>query len=214
MSVLLCDLSSVVTQNSFEQVFSALSAANGGSLAIADPSALRDESYDAFSAGRMGETEFTLRLRARLGWRGSDPALLSIMADRYGSVDLAVMELLVELRQRGWYLVGVLDDATRAASGATRSGRPADHWGSHGGGQFTEQLTVFDQVHEPGDHPRTDPRFFADLLRAVSGGYGPRLYVDAQVEHVAAARRAGLDAHLFGGATGLRAACQHLAVGV
>jgi hypothetical protein len=206
MSVLLCDLSSVVTQNSFEQVYSALSAANGGSLAIADPGALRDETYDAFSAGRIGETAFTLHLRARLGWRGTDPALLSIMADRYGSVDLAVMELLVELRQRGWYLVGVLDAATREASGAARDG----NWG----GQFAEQLTVFDQLHEPADHPRADPRFFADLLRAVAGGYGPRLYVDAQVEHVAAARRAGLDAHLFGGATGLRAACQHLAVGV
>lgn len=215
MSVLLCDLSSVVTQTSFEQVFSALAEANGGSLAIADPGALRDEAYDRFSAGRIGETEFTLHLRARLGWRGSDPALLSIMADRYGSVDLAVMELLVELGQRGWYLVGVLDDATREASGAARDGSHRDdHWGSHWGGQFAEQLTVFDQLHQPADHPRTDPRFFADLLRNVTGGYGPRLYVDARVEHVAAARRAGLDAHLFGGATGLRAACQHLAVGV
>jgi hypothetical protein len=206
MSVLLCDLSSVVTQNSFEQVFSALSAANGGALAITDPG----ETYDAFSSGRIGETEFTLHLRARLGWRGSDPALLSIMADRFGSVDLAVMELLVELRQRGWYLVGVLDAATRGASGAARDGNWIGHWGS----QFAEQLTVFDQLHEPGDHPRTDPRFFADLLRSVTGGYGPRLYVDARVAHVAAARRAGLDAHLFGGAAGLWDASQWLAVGV
>ncbi len=206
MSVLLCDLSSVVNQVSFERVHAALTDANGDWLAVTDPAALRDETFDAFAAGQIGEAEFTLHLRARLGWRGSDPALLAIMADLYGSVDVAVMELLVELRDRGWHLVGVLDGTQVAEADPMRRAR----WG----GQFAEQLTVFDQVHEIVDHSRTDPRFFAAVLRTVAGEHGPRLYVDARTEHVAAARRAGLDAHLFRGATGLRTACMTLAVGV
>lgn len=203
MSVLLCDLSSLVTHVSFVRVHAALTRANGGWLAVAEPDELRDEAYDAFTAGQIGEHEFTLHLRARLGWRGSDPGLLSIMADSYGSVDVAVMELLVELRERGWYLVGLLEPP--ASADPMRRAR----WG----GQFAEQLTVFHQVHKIVDHPRTDPRFFADVLRIV-GGHGPRLYIDARAENVAAARRSGLDAHLFSGASGLRSACGSLMVGV
>lgn len=206
MSVLLCDLSSVVTQVSFEQVHAALVAANGGSLAVCEPAELRDETFDAFTTGQIGEAEFTLHLRARLGWRGTDPDLLAIMADLYGSVDVAVMELLVELRERGWHLVGILDGTASAEADPMRRAR----WG----GQFAEQLTVFHQVRELVEHPRTDPRFFAALLRSTAVAQGARLYVDARPEHVAAARRAGLDAHLFRGATGLRAACLALAVGV
>ncbi len=209
MAVLLCDLSSVVTPVSFAQVHGALAAANGGEIAVDDPQALRDEAFDDFAAGRIGEPEFTRHLRARLAWHGTDPDLLAIMADLYGSVDVAVMELVVDLRRRGWHLVGILDEDQDADPMRRR------RWG----GQFAEQLTVFHQVYRltpsgrPGD-ARTDPRHFAALLRAVPAEHGPRLYVDSRPQNVAAARRAGLDAHLFRGAAGLRSMCLQFAVGV
>ncbi len=215
MSVLLCDLSSVLAPASLAQVHHALAVANGG-ITVERPEQLLDQAFDEFAAGRLGEPEFIRLQRARLGWRGSDPELLSFLADACGTVDVAVMELLVELRDRGWHLVGILEhDAGDLLH--------QPHWG----GRFAEQLAVFDRVHRVGADrlgtpgqpvvPRpgggwTDPRRFAELLRAVPTGHGERLYVDSRPEGVAAARRSGLDAHLFRGASGLRATCLQMMV--
>jgi FMN phosphatase YigB (HAD superfamily) len=213
MPVLLSDLASFVSGISLGRVHARLCEANGGRLALADPDQLRDSEFDAFVAGRIGEAEYALHLRARLGWRGTDPDLVAIFADLYGSIDIAVMELLVELRARHWHLV-----ALGEPGGHTPAGRRA-RWG----GEYAEQLSVFDRVIDyPADLPRdsrgevikADPRFFAFLLRDTDPGYGPRLYVDDRPENVAAARRSGLDAHLFRGASGLRSACVAFTVGV
>jgi FMN phosphatase YigB (HAD superfamily) len=204
MPTLVCDLASVVSDVSFERVYRRLEAANGGRVALADPQQLNDDMFRAFEAGQLGESEYARHVGARLAWHGSDADLVDIFADLYGSVDVAVMELLVALRGRGWYLVGL------------------DH--HHGpatwGGQYAEQLTVFDRVvatstGRPGPELRpTDPRFFAQVLRDVPGSHGPRLFVADHPAAVAAARRAGLDAHLFRGAAGLRSVCLELTVGV
>lgn len=214
MPVLLCDLSSVVTEVSFSSVHAALAAANGGEVSLARPEDLRDVALEDFTTGRIGESELTRHLRARLGWRGSDPDLLAIMAGLYESVDIGVMELLVDLRGHGWHLVGILDGAAeRGLEGAPDADDPM-HRGRWGG-QLAEQLTVFHQVHRlaEGTASPADPRHFAAALRTVPSGHGARLYVDSRPQLVAAARRAGLDAHLYRGAVEMRATCLRLAVG-
>ncbi len=202
MPTLLCDLASVVSDVDFERVYRRLQAANGGWVALADPQQLADDTFRAFEAGQLGESEYARHLRARLAWRGSDADLVGIFADLYGSVDVAVMELLLDLRTRGWFLVG-LDHHHGPAS-----------WG----GQYAHQLTLFDQVVASGrggpELSHTDPRFFAQVLRDVPGTHGARLFVADRPEAVAAARRAGLDAYLFRGAAGLRSVCLDLTVPV
>lgn len=224
MPALICDLASVVAEPRLERVFDRLRRANGGALALDQPDHLRDDAFTAFESGRLGESEYARHVRAQLAWHGSDADLVAIFAELYGSVDVAVMELLVDLRTQGWHLVGL-------------DGRPATSpaWG----GQYAEQLTVFDQVitvapsrpARPGGNgsapapeelhavpvqngalESADPRLLARLLREVPATHGPRLFVADRPERVAAARRSGLDGHLYRGAAGLRAACLTLAV--
>jgi hypothetical protein len=206
MPVLLCDLASMIAEVRLDREHERLRLANGGHVAVAEPEDLRDDAFAAFQGGRIGESEYARHLRARLHWRGSDATLVDIFADLYGSVDVAVMELLVELRAQGWFLVG-LDQRP-----PWRRDR-ASGWG----GQYAEQLTVFHRVCpvaprwpvpvQHGELAPTDPRFFARVLRDVPPAQGPRLFAADRVESVAAARTAGLDAHLYRGASGLRAAC-------
>jgi hypothetical protein len=207
--VLLCDLASVVTTVGVEEVYRRLVAANGGQVGLSGPQELRDDALDAFEAGRLGEFEYARQLRARLAWEAGDQALVEIVADLYASVDVGVMELLLELRAHGWFLVG-LDHRAAAA-------QPV--WGQ----RYADQLQVFDVVlpgAQPvgavpapqGAHHGTDPRFFARVLRSVPAGHGPRLFVAERPEIVAAARRAGLDGHLYRGAAGLRSACLAMSV--
>jgi len=214
MPVLLCDLASMIGEARLDRVHERLRAANGDQLAVEDPEELRDDAFAAFEVGRMGESEYARHLRARLRWRGTDADLVDIFADLYGSVDVAVMELLVDLRSRDWFLVG-LDQR-----------RPRGSWG----GQYAEQLTVFDRVVavaprvaagpapsvpvQHGELAPSDPRFFTRVLRDVAPSHGPRLFVSDRPETVAAARTAGLDGHLFRGAAGLRSACFALALSV
>jgi len=108
------------------------------------------------------------------------------------TVDLQVVEVLTELRDRGWELV--------AADDAEAGGGPGDQPGV---------LSLFERVVHAGDigAARPDPRFFAELLRWLAG-HGLRLYVDADARNVSAARRAGLDAHLFTSAADLLSACR------
>jgi len=200
-----------VAEVRFEDVYRRLVAANDGAVALARPDQLRDDALTAFEDGRLGESEYARHLRARLAWHGSDATLVDIVSGLYASVDVAVMELLLELRTGGWYLVGLDHHAVGAQS----------IWGQ----RYAEQLAVFDllvpgaqpagAVPAPqGAHHGTDPRFFARLLRGVPAGYGPKLFVAARPESVAAARRAGLDAHLYRGAAGLRSTCRAMSVPV
>ncbi len=200
MPVLVCDLGSVLFEVSFDRALERLRAANGGELGLSDTLDLRDAEFKAFETGEMGESEYARHLRVRLGWRGSDPDLVDLFADVYGSLDLGVLEVLVELRERGWYLVGV-DNSNPWHEPRWRH-------------QFAGQLTVFHQVISSVDARvrKPDPRFFAQALRDVPAGHGQRLFVDDRTENVAAARTAGLDGHLFRGAAGLRAACRSLSV--
>jgi putative hydrolase of the HAD superfamily len=197
-----CDLGSVLFEVSFERALQRFRAENGGELGLSDTVDLRDDAFRAFETGQMGESEYARHLRVRLGWHGSDPDLVDIFGDVYGSLDVGVLEVLVELRERGWYLVGV-DNSNPWHESRWRE-------------QYAEQLAVFHQVVSSISTGvrKPDPRFFSQALRDVPPGHGARLFVDDRPENVAAARRAGLDGHLFRGASGLRAACMSLAIGV
>ena len=200
--VLLCDLGSVLFEVSFDNVVVRFREANGGLVDLTGPVELRDEAFRAFETGERGESEYALHLRARLGWRGSDPELVDIFADVYGSVDLGVLECLVELRDHGWHLVGV-DNSNPWHESAWRT-------------RYAQELAVFHRIvsSTTAGVRKPDPRFFTVALRDVPPSLGPRLFVDDRPENVSAARRAGLDGHLFRGASGLRAACRELSVGV
>jgi putative hydrolase of the HAD superfamily len=194
--VLLCDLGSVLFDVSFERALTRFREANGGRLDLQDPTQLRDDAYRAFETGSMGESEYARHLRVRLGWQGSDPDLVEIFTDIYGSIDVGVLEVLLELRDLGWHLIGV-DNSNPWHESQWRR-------------QYAEQLSVFHRLLSSitlGAR-KPDPRFFTNALRGVPAGLGPRLFVDDRPENVAAARRSGLDAHLFRGASGLRASCQ------
>ncbi len=57
------------------------------------------------------------------------------------------------------------------------------------------------------DGPGDDPRTLARVLRELPLTAGPRLYISGETRAVAAARQAGLDAHLYRGAAELRRIC-------
>jgi FMN phosphatase YigB (HAD superfamily) len=201
MPTLICDLGGVLfIETDPQRRIDAWRSANGGVLGVETGPELRDDLLRGFEAGAVGEAEYALHLRARLGWTGSDETLLEGWNAAHGPVDLDVLETLSRLRERGWHLIGATDDSPWDERCRTD--------------KFGWALTLFDQVVSSAQvgTRRPDPRFFAEL-RSVSGT-GPRLYVDDDAHNVAAARRAGLDAHLFTTAAAMDSACRHLVVSV
>jgi len=190
---LICDLDGVLYSESPQRRLDAWREANGGALGIAAPDELVDGELHAFRSGALDEAGYAHHLRARLGWQGADDDLLRLWSAG-SSVVLGVIDVLSGLRDRGWQLIAV-----DGADPWTRRGRED---------QFAWTLSMFERVEAAGGPGarRPDPRFFADLLRGLPR-HGPRLYVDPDARNVSAARRAGLDGHLFSGAGALQAAC-------
>jgi FMN phosphatase YigB (HAD superfamily) len=201
MPTLICDFGGVLfAQADLQRRVEAWWSANSGVLGVQSGEQLRDDLLRGFEAGTVGEVEYALHLRARLGWTGSDEQLTRIWADAHGPVNLDVLEALGQLRERGWKLLGAADDTPWDERAR------AEHFGS--------AVALFDRVVtgcQVGAR-RPDPRFFAGLRAAC--GQGQRLYVDDDPHNVAAARRAGLDAHLFTTVEDLIAACRRLVVAV
>jgi FMN phosphatase YigB (HAD superfamily) len=201
MPTLICDLGGVFfAATDPHRRIDVWRSVNGGLLGVETGDDLRDDVLRGFEEGRVGEAEYALHLRARLGWCGSDEQLLQGWGQGQGAVNLDVLQALTRLRERGWRLVGACDDTPWDARVR------AEHYGW--------ALALFDRVvtaREAGA-VRPDPRFFAELRSAC--GQGQRLYVDDDPRGVAAARRAGLDAHLFTDADALVAACRHLVIAV
>ena len=201
MPVLLCDLGSVLFDCTLDRSIARWRETNGGHLGVGVVRELQDDAYRAFQAGRLGEAEYARHLRARLEWQGSDEELIEIWNEAVGPIDLDVLALLRELRNEGWYLVAA------ANTNPWHEGR----WRS----LYSEALPVFHAVATSTvvGVGVPDPRFFAAALRGVSAT-GPRLFVDGRPENVSAARRSGLDGHLFRDAAGLRTACRALLAAV
>jgi hypothetical protein len=213
---LICDLHGLVQDVDHEAVLDRLRAANGGEVELDSARELRDEAFESFRCGVIGENEYARHLRARLGWRGSDADLVHALAGLYAAIDLGVMEVLLDLRRSGWFLIG-LDHQAGAATG------------THGrwGGEYAEQLGIFHRVLSPGvlvgggsglsvqvpGQSRgtalgtTDPRFFARLRQEAPTAHGVRLLVTTGADVAAAARSQGFETHVFRGATALRSAC-------
>jgi putative hydrolase of the HAD superfamily len=191
---LICDLGGVLFSDTPQRRIDAWRVTNGGVLGIATPDDLMDDELRAFRSGTVGEGEYAHHLRARLGWTGSDDDLVQGW-NAGTAVLLEVIDVLSALRERGWQLIASDD---------------TDHWTQRGREeQFGWALSLFERVVHVGDvgARRPDPRFFAELLRWLPR-HGPRLYVDDDARNVSAARRAGLDGHLFSGAAGLASACR------
>jgi FMN phosphatase YigB (HAD superfamily) len=197
MPVLLCDVGNVLVSSSMERVLTAWRQVNDGVLAVSTDRELRDEAYRAFQTGDLGESEYARHLRVLLGWRGTDVDLVEIYRDVYGAIDLDVLQVLGELRSEGWDLVAVVNtdpwrhDVLRERLGETAS-------------VFSRWVTST-QVRAR----KTDQRFLTEAVRGYPA-HGLRLFVDDRPENVAAARGAGLDAHLFRNAAGLRESCTSL----
>jgi FMN phosphatase YigB (HAD superfamily) len=198
VATLICDLDGVLFSDPPQRRIEAWRQANGGVLGVGTPAELLDDELWAFRAGALGEAEYTRHLRSRLGWTGDDERLVELWISGV-SVVLEVIDVLSGLRERGWQLIAADD-----ADPWTRRGREQ---------QFGWTLSMFERVVRSEDVGayRPDPRFFAELLRGLPR-QGPRLYVDDDARNVSAARRAGLDAHLFSGAGGLGAACRSVLV--
>ena len=197
MPTLICDLGGVLFAPADPQRrIDAWRAANGGALGVSTGSELWDDALRGFEVGHVGEAEYILHLRSRLGWTGADEQLLHGWAQGQGPINLDVLESLSRLRDRGWQLIGAADDSPWDARARS------EHFGW--------ALALFDRIITAPDvgAARPDPRFFAGL-RSVCG-QGQRLYADADAHNVAAARRAGLDAHRFTDADALVVACRHL----
>lgn len=169
--------------------------ANGGQLGVSEPRGLQDEALRQFETGQLGESEYARHLRALLHWGGGDHELVQVFDDMFGPVDLDVVQLLGELRQDGWQLIGVMN--------TNPWHEPV--WRS----LYGPMLEVFDRIHTSTSLRLRlpDHRFLAEALRGTSGE-GLRLFVDHRPEHVTAARSAGMDAHLFRTAARLASACE------
>lgn len=196
--VLICGLANVVFDVSFARPIARWWEVNGGLLGVQEPRDLADRALRAFEVAGMGEPEYARHLRAQLLWQGNDLELVEIFADAFGPVDLDVVQLLGDLRQEGWHLVGVMN---------------TNPWHERVWRErYADSLRVFDRVLTSTDLRLRvpDPRFFGEALRQVPPAEY-RLVVDDRPESVSAARAAGLDAHLFRGAAGMSAACESLA---
>jgi FMN phosphatase YigB (HAD superfamily) len=193
MPSLICDLDGVLFSDAPQRRLDAWRDANGGVLGVTVPAELDDDALRAFRAGALGEPEYAAHLRERLRWTGDDDELVELWVTGRAVV-LEVLDVLVRLRERGWQLIAVDD---------------ADPWtGRHRAEQFGWAVSLFERVVRGSEVAarRPDPRFFAELLRGLPR-HGPRLYVDDDPRNVSAARRAGLDGHLFSGAMSLQTAC-------
>ena len=201
MPTLICDLGGVLfTETDPQRRLDAWRSANGGRLGLETGAELDDDVLAGFRTGAVGDADYALHLRERLGWTGSDEQLAAGWAAGLGPVALDVLEVVSRLRERGWRLVGAVD---------------TDPWEERARAeQFGWVLSLFDRVVTSTEvrARRPDPRFFAELRSA--SRQGPRLYVDDAQHNVAAARRAGLDAHLFTDAAALEGACRRLVVAV
>jgi FMN phosphatase YigB (HAD superfamily) len=194
---LFCDLTGVVFADAPDRPVREWRAANGGALRISSLSQLRDDLYCGFELGQVEPAQYAGHLRAVLGWNGSDQDLVRIWNSARGALVLDVVETLSGLRDRGWQLVAV----------AT-----IDPWSEQAlQEQFDTVMSMFDRtvLSTRVRSRKPDPRFFAEMLRAVPR-HGPQLYVDHDPQVVAAARRAGIDGHVFADAQGLKSACQSL----
>ena len=188
MPTLICDLDGVLFGDPSQRRVDAWREANGGVLGVTTAADLDDDEQRAFRAGRLTAPEYAAHLRRRLGWTGSDDELARLWSAG-SAVVLEVVEVIGILRERGWSLVAADD---------------TDPWTAQGrASQLSWVRSLFERVVTAGDAGarRPDPRYFAELLRGLPSG--PRLYVDDDPRNVSAARRAGLDAHLFNGAAGL-----------
>lgn len=197
MPTLFCDLGGVVFAETAQRSLDGWRTANGGELAVATPGELRDAEYRAFQVGDLGESEYARHLRVRLGWAGTDDELVQIWNLGQGPVVLEVLDALSTLRDRGWQLVA----ATNTDPWQLRARQE----------QFGWVMSLFDRVVASTQvrSRKPDPRFFAEMLRSVPR-HVPQLFVDDAPQNVSAARRAGLDGHVFAGAPGLLAACRSL----
>jgi FMN phosphatase YigB (HAD superfamily) len=198
MATLICDLDGVLFSDAPQRRVDAWRDANAGALGVATADELLDDELRGFRTGALGETEYALHLRARLGWTGSDEQLVELWGAGQAVV-LEVIDVLSGLRERGWRLIGAED---------------TDPWTQRAREQqFGWATSLFDRVVRSTDvrAHRPDPRFFAELLRGLPP-HGPRLYVDDDPRNVAAARRAGLDGHLYSGAQALSSACRSLSL--
>jgi len=187
----------VVFADTPQRPLDAWRAANRGVLAVSTPAELFDDEYVGFQVGRVGESEYARHLRVRLGWTGSDQELVEIWNQSTGPVVLEVLDALSTLRDRGWQLIAATN---------------TDPWHEQARGeQFGWVLSLFDRVVSSTTvrARKPDPRFFAEMLRGVPR-HGPQLFVDNRPQNVSAARRAGIDGHVFAGAAALRAACTSL----
>jgi HAD superfamily hydrolase (TIGR01509 family) len=190
---LICDLDGVLFSDAPQRRLDAWRGANGGVLGVSTPRELEDDALRAFRNGALGEEEYAAHLRERLGWTGDDARMVQLWGTG-PAVVLEVIDVLGRLRERGWQLVAVDD---------------ADPWTVRARAeQYAWVESLFERVVSGADvvARRPDPRFFAELLRGLPR-HGARLYVDDDPRNVSAARRAGLDAHLFSGAVSLQAAC-------
>jgi FMN phosphatase YigB (HAD superfamily) len=189
---LICALDGVLFSDAGRRRLDAWRAANGGVLGVADVADLADDALQRFRAGTLSEADYTAHLRRRLRWTGSDEELVGLW-NTGPAVVLEVIEVLSELRRRGWQIIAADD---------------ADPWTRrHRDATFGWSMALFDRTVRSGDVGATlpDPRFFAELVRGLSP-QGPRLYVDDDARNVSAARRAGLDGHLFSSPAELAAA--------
>ena len=191
---LICALDGVLFSEAPQRRVDAWRAANGGVLGLTAADDLADDALRAFRSGLLDEAGYAGHLRRRLSWTGTDEDLVQLWTTG-SAVVLEVIDVLSGLRERGWLLIAADD-----ADPWTRRNRE---------GQFGWTSSLFDRVvrADKVGAARPDPRFFADLLRGLPR-HGPRLYVDGDARNVSAARRAGLDGHLFSGAAGLRSACR------
>jgi FMN phosphatase YigB (HAD superfamily) len=196
---LFCELGGVVFADTPQRPFDAWRAANRGVLGVSSPADLFDDEYADFQVGALGESEYARHLRVRLGWTESDQDLVEIWNQGVGPVMLEVLDALSTLRDRGWQLVAATN---------------TDPWHERARlEQFGWVMSLFDRVVSSTAvrARKPDPRFFAEMLRGVPR-HGPQLFVDTQSQNVSAARRAGIDGHVFAGAAALRAACTSLAL--
>ncbi|MDQ1292748.1 MAG: family hydrolase [Actinomycetota bacterium] len=195
--VLICDVGSVLLRTSLDSAVEYWRRLDGGPPGLRDATQLSDDALRDFRIGRLSESDYVQYLRSRWDWETDGDTLRAGWDQSVAAVHLDVLDLLRELRERGWFLVGAacLD--------------PWQEQRCHS--LLHEPHTVF---HRVTTSTRTgtllpDPRFFAAALQGTPAP-GARLYADARPEHVAGARRAGLTGHLFRDCSGLRSACRSL----
>ena len=160
--------------------------------------AFPDDAYRAFERDELTEAEYLGHVRLQLELDGTDEQLADDFSGIFLGVDPGTVQVLHDLRDRGWQVIGL-----------SNTNRIHERVWSR---RFASELAVFHAIHCSHELKarKPDPEAFTLVLEHHDLDPAETLFVDDLAVNVEAARHLGLHGIVFTTAEELRRQLQHL----